>query len=289
MQTHAFTATFQHHSLHAYFHGTEASRERLLARVGFVTQQWHQFQLVPWWRPMIELDKPSRLNSSIALERLRAIVDGLDRIGDDHLPAERDLAERIGVGRRAVRRALEVLETEGRIWRRQGSGTFIGADPHAPEREQSNLPHASNMLEVMEVRLRIEPALAQLAALRASPAQIAGMRDLAAKVAGSIDLDARELWDGALHRAIAAAAGNALFLALFDVVDRVRQDDAWRHVRDSIRTAKAVTQYQNQHAQVVDAIERRDPIAAAATMRQHLLALQERLLFQDAEERADGD
>lgn len=231
---------------------------------------------------MLETDTPAQRNSSLALERLRVMIDHLRGAGEEQLPTERDLAESIAVGRRAVRRALEVLETEGRIWRRQGSGTFIGAGPSRAARGAPAPPDAFNMLEVMEVRLRIEPALAQLAALRASPAEIAGMRDLAAKVAGAKDLDGRELWDGALHRAIAAAAGNALFLALFDMTDRVRQDDAWRHVRDSIRTAEALRQYQGQHAQVVDAIERRDPIAAERTMRQHLLALQERMLFQNA-------
>ncbi|MFT7040862.1 MAG: DNA-binding GntR family transcriptional regulator, partial [Paracoccaceae bacterium] len=101
---------------------------------------------------MTELDKPAQRNSSLALDRLRAIVGGLHREGQDQLPAERDLAEQIGVGRRAVRRALEVLETEGRIWRRQGSGTFIGAEPNQPDRAIRKLPELSNMLEVMEVR-----------------------------------------------------------------------------------------------------------------------------------------
>jgi DNA-binding FadR family transcriptional regulator len=60
-------------------------------------------------------------------------------------------------------------------------------------------------------------------------------------------------------------------------------------VRASIRTNEAVTLYQAQHAQVVDAIERRDPIAAEKTMRQHLLALQERMLFQSAGDVIDAD
>ena len=39
------------------------------------------------------------------------------------------LAAQIGIGRRALRRALEVLEAEGRIWRHQGKGTFLGPRP----------------------------------------------------------------------------------------------------------------------------------------------------------------
>src|SRR3546814_7459505 len=103
----------------------------------------------------------SDLNSSLALERLRGIVDQLEQEGRRQLPTERELAEQIGVGRRAVRRALEVLEAEGRIWRRQGAGTFIGAEPHRAEHHLKKLPEVSNMLAVMEVRLRLEPALAQ--------------------------------------------------------------------------------------------------------------------------------
>src|SRR3546814_10399058 len=80
-------------------------------------------------------EKPIRRNSSLALERLRGIVDQLEQEGRRQLPTERELAEQIGVGRRAVRRALEVLEAEGRIWRRQGAGTFIGAEPHRAEHQ----------------------------------------------------------------------------------------------------------------------------------------------------------
>src|SRR3546814_2131602 len=101
-------------------------------------------------------DQPVRRNSSLALERLRSIADQLEREGLRQLPTERELAEALGVGRRAVRRALEVLEAEGCIWRRQGAGTFIGTRPHHPEHQLKKLPEVSNMLEVMEVRLRLE-------------------------------------------------------------------------------------------------------------------------------------
>lgn len=236
---------------------------------------------------MSQEGKAPQRNSSLALERLRLIVDQLESEGRTQLPTERELAEQIGVGRRAVRRALEVLEAEKRIWRRQGAGTFVGAPPHRAEQQLNKLPEMTNMFEVMEVRLRLEPALARLAALRATPADVAWMRQLAEKVAAADDMDSRELWDGALHRAIATVAGNTLFLALFDVVDRVRQDENWRHIREALRTEEAVTLYKSQHVDVLDAIEKRDPVLAEKAMRQHLLALQERLLMPASGELAD--
>ncbi|TYC60660.1 FadR family transcriptional regulator [Rhodobacterales bacterium] len=237
---------------------------------------------------MIETEKPSQRNSSLALERLRIIVDQLSAEGVDQLPTERELSETIGVGRRAVRRALEVLEAEDKIWRRQGAGTFIGSAPSRPDQQLLSLHENSNMLEVMEVRLQLEPALARLAALRATSSDIASMRDLAAKVAKAGDMDSRELWDSALHRSIARAAKNALYLALFDVVDRVRQDSAWRHVREAVRTRDAIKLYRSQHVDIITAIETRDPLKAERAMRAHLMALQERLLYHSESETSDA-
>jgi len=231
----------------------------------------------------VEVTSRSQRNSSLALERLRILVDQFEREGREQLPTERELSEEIGVGRRAVRRALDVMEAEGRIWRRQGAGTFLAAVRAPGDGDIRRLPEMSNMVEVMEVRLRVEPALARLAAVRASADDVARMRALSRKVEAAQDMDSRELWDGALHRAVAEAAGNTLFLALFDVVDRVRQDEIWRHVREALRTSDTMVLYRSQHADVVDAIERRDPVAAERAMRRHLLALQERLLLHPVE------
>jgi GntR family transcriptional repressor for pyruvate dehydrogenase complex len=229
-------------------------------------------------------------NSNYALGRLRDLLASGEIGSEGKLPTERALAETLNVGRRAVRRALEVLEAEGLIWRRQGSGTFVGERPDRWDGQLGDLVAGTDFMEIMEVRLRIEPQLAQLAAMRAKPADIARMRDLAKKIIEGDDADARELWDGALHRQIAQSAGNRLFLSIFDVVNRVRQDEAWQAIRERARvSANTVSVSLAQHIAIIDAIEARDPARAGEAMRQHLLMLQERLIRATSLEAGQGD
>jgi DNA-binding FadR family transcriptional regulator len=218
-------------------------------------------------------------NSSYALEQLRSLIRSSGLEDDGKLPTERALSDALGVSRRAVRRALEVLQAEGLIWRRQGSGTYVGPRPDQWNSHIEALVAGTNYLEVMEVRLRIEPQLAQLAAVRATSADIERMYDLNAKIAGSTDADSHELWDGALHRQIAHCAGNRFFLGIFDVINRVRQDEAWQAIRERARNVnhtQAVVS--KQHAAIVDAIASRDPVRSGEAMREHLLTLQESLI-----------
>jgi GntR family transcriptional repressor for pyruvate dehydrogenase complex len=218
-------------------------------------------------------------NSNYALEKLRALLQSDSLDADGKLPTERTLSEILGVSRRSVRRALEVLEAEGRIWRRQGSGTFAGKRPDGWSNHVDSIIADTDLMEIMEVRLRVEPQLAQLAAMRAKAADIERMYDLVKKIYESTDADGRELWDGALHRQIAQCAGNSFFLTIFDVINRVRQDEAWQAIRERARSASRTREVTHgQHTAIVDAIAARDPGKAGEAMRQHLLTLQESLI-----------
>jgi len=221
----------------------------------------------------------SRENSNFALDKLRALLRS-DAIGPDgKLPTERELSDSLGVGRRAVRRALEVLEAEGRIWRRQGSGTYAGPGPNRLSGDVGSIVAGTDLMEIMEVRLRVEPQLAQLAALRAKAHEIERMYELVDRIQESNDADSHELWDGALHRQLAQSAGNRFFLALFDVINRVRQDDTWQTTRERARNAAHTKPLvYKQHMALIDAIAARDPVKAGEAMRQHLLTLQESLI-----------
>ncbi len=228
---------------------------------------------------MSEIPDASQDNSNVALEKLRDLLrSGRFELGA-RLPTERTLAGEFDVSRRSVRRAFEVLEAEGLVWRRQGSGTFAGTRPSVPRESLGVLVAGTDALEVMEVRLRLEPQLAQLAALRAKVEDVRGMYDLIGKIVECADADAQELWDGALHRKIAQCAGNSLLLTLFDVMNRARQDPAWQRIRQQARVvAKTRSVTHDQHLAIIDAISARDPVGAAEAMRGHLLTLQESLI-----------
>ena len=222
--------------------------------------------------------------SSSAAAALRALVLELGRSPDLALPTERDLSARFGVGRRVIRQALAELAAEGRVWRRQGKGTFAGPAPVVVVPTVHRMAARTSFVEVMEVRLSIEPQLAGLAARRATAEQVALIRSLAERtVAQRVDRPPPEIedWDGALHRAIAEAAGNRLFLDLFLMVDRIRHDAAWQGARASVRTPDRLRRSAAEHLAMAEAIARQDADEAALVMHHHIGTLRDALVGEE--------
>lgn len=223
------------------------------------------------------------------LRQLRRLVTSGEMPEDGKLPTEREMAETLGVGRRAVRRALEALESEGLVWRKQGKGTFIGQPPDPTGALAAAIAGQTRASEVAEARLYIEPALAGLCAARAKPDDVRRMRVLVERIHQTADRNAAELWDGALHRMIARTAGNRVLLTAFSLLDEIRASDVWRELREKARDPGSNELYFQQHMQLVDCIERGDVIGAEEAMRAHLNTLSERMrhAIEDSEARDD--
>lgn len=200
--------------------------------------------------------------------------DGLAATGG-RLPTEREICQTMGVSRRAVRRALESLEAEGLIWRRQGKGTFAGQPPAPAQQLAAGLVGETTFAEVMAARLCLEPCLAGMAARRALPADIERMRNLAQRAVACDDPESVELWDSALHRLIARTAANAPLLAAFSMLDEIRGNAAWRSLRARARSMKTLQVSDREHTAIIDAIESGQAERAEAAMRAHLTTLSE--------------
>ncbi|ARB30421.1 FadR family transcriptional regulator [Pseudomonas tolaasii] len=229
-----------------------------------------------------ETEASPNKSSKMALDVLRQMVAQHASTPQRALPTERELAAEFGASRRAIRHALAVLEAEGRIWRRQGKGTYVGPTPPSASMTFAKVASRTNFSEVMEARLYLEPALASLAAVRASGEQMAILRRLVERTSfqqgvDETDAESIELWDSALHRAIAEASGNRLMLDLFEMLDAIRLDPVWRDLRHRARSNERLEMYSHDHDDIVSAIESRDPVKAATAMRGHLRALQQAL------------
>lgn len=212
-------------------------------------------------------------NASEVLALLRGVIEAGEIGADGRLPTERALSERFGVGRRVLRTALDALEMEGLIWRKQGKGTFIGHPPDPCGPLAAKIADAADPASVMRARLCIEPELAALCAQRATPEDVARLRGLAERTVESPDAEAFELWDGSLHRLIARIAGNPILLAALSLVDEVRANAAWHAERDRARSPQLIKLYSSQHDLLVDAIAAGDEKLARKAMQTHLETL----------------
>jgi DNA-binding FadR family transcriptional regulator len=208
------------------------------------------------------------------LTTLRDLISNGEVSRNGRLPAERALAGDLGVGRRTLRKALSALENEGRIVRRQGQGTFVR--PHGQTREThlEQVFEHTNPIEVMEVRLAIEPVMARLASLRSSRCDIDKLALLAEETRTANDAAAYERADAAFHRKIAEAARNTLFLSIYDALSDIRNDTSWSNLGENAKCFKRQAVYARLHGELVEAIAARDGERAHQIMYSHLSDVQ---------------
>ena len=185
------------------------------------------------------------------------------------LPTERELARRFGVPRNAVRRTLAQLEAEGSITRHVGRGTFLAGRASEAALSAASAAHTSPA-ELMEARLRIEPALAELIVTNATASDFERMEACLEHAEKAATLDEFELWDAALHEALAEATHNRFIARVLDMVTVVRQQSEWGKLKDRIVTPERRIRYQQEHREIVRALKARDADRARVAILAHL-------------------
>ena len=210
-------------------------------------------------------------DSALAVRaRLFSMIEQGRLPGGGRLPTERELSDSMGVGRRAVRSALESLMAEGLIWRKQGKGTFAGQAPDKTQVLAAEIVGETNFSEVMEARLCIEPTLAGMAAKHALPADIERMRNLARRTVEAADPESIELWDGAMHRLIARTARNRPLFTAFSMIDEIRGNESWWGIRSKARSLETLKISDAEHHAIIDQIEAGSVQGAETAMCCHL-------------------
>jgi GntR family transcriptional repressor for pyruvate dehydrogenase complex len=221
-------------------------------------------------KPVYRIVKTSRLYEQIVQQVEESILSGQLKTGDQ-LPAERDLAQRFGVSRTAVREAVKTLREKGLVEAYSGRGTFVTNGTSQAIRQSFDLMIRISQQEgsahLAELRQVLEPEIAALAALRIEEQLLSTMRETVTYMDRSMhNPDAYVEADLDFHLALAEAAGNPLILSLLDSIVGLLREQRLR-----IFTVDGGPERgQFHHKRILAAIEQRDPDAAREAMRAHL-------------------
>lgn len=177
------------------------------------------------------------------------------------------LSEELGISRSPVRDGLLRLEEAGLIeFSRNRGFQIVETKP-------------SDVADIFDVRLALEPRIAARAALQRSETDIELMHEILEHMAAANAAEDEPVffdWDVELHNAILHAGNSrrgAQALETLRTHTRILADS-------TVRTQRSMDQVQSEHVPIVKAIERGDAQAAAHAMQDHLTATGRLLLTQ---------
>jgi GntR family transcriptional repressor for pyruvate dehydrogenase complex len=203
-----------------------------------------------------------------------AIVEGGLRPGTE-LPAERTLAEQLGVSRFSLREALRTAEARGLIEIRRGrrprvalSSTGAAAEVIALSLRRSR----QALLHLVAARQGLESQMARGAATHATPEQVARLEDTIEAIRlhpEDPDLCLRE--DLRFHEILMQATGNPVFEIMLAPLTELLKESRRRTL------SQGIAHVIQGHEAVLEAVRRRDGEAAAQAMHRHLELAEEDL------------
>jgi DNA-binding FadR family transcriptional regulator len=208
------------------------------------------------------------------LDRLMERIRSGEIAPGAQLPAERELMEFYGVGRPAVREALQALERSGIVEISHGerarvvvptAGSLIeqiaGGARHLLHMQPDTLEH------LKEARIFLETGMARLAAERATEDDIVRLRQrLDEHRASMVNLGKFLEFDMAFHREIARISGNPIFPAIVEALFGWASE----YYQPFVRAPGAEELTLSEHRRIVEAIAAHQPAEAEQAMREHL-------------------
>ena len=228
-------------------------------------------------RKAFRVVRKTRVSEEVIGQVRDLIASGRLKVGD-RLPAERELAAALQVGRSTVREAIRAMESMGILEARPGEGTFLISDLSArqPDPDIANAFKSwDNQRKLFEVRMVFEPELAALAARRATQDQIVRMREILDEQEAEVKQGETGIRsDTAFHFLLAQATGNEVLVRIVENLMAILHETREATLHPSGRSTRSM----RQHRAILRAIEARDPGAAEKRMREHIAEMQ-RLVF----------
>lgn len=206
--------------------------------------------------------------------RLAELIRDGEYLPGDRLPPERRLSELFGVARSTVREAIRTLARACILESRPGSGTYVspGTTEATVETLIQSIAHGRRQLwEIAQVRLLMEPGIAQLAAENATNADVAELKLLFAAQRQAIERgESGHEPDTAFHNALVRISRNSVLMDLTESLTDAMVESRAEYLLDQESREDAL----RTHERMLNAIESGDGQAARQAMFDHLTHLQ---------------
>ncbi|WP_171130603.1 MULTISPECIES: FadR/GntR family transcriptional regulator [unclassified Ruegeria] len=203
------------------------------------------------------------------------ILRGILRPGE-RLPAERELAERLGVSRPSLREAISELQAQGLLTAKAGSGIYVAevlGSAFSPALIRLFGSHDEAVFDYLSFRRDMEGLAAERAARLGSDSDLRVIQALMDKMeAAHADNSAEDeaQLDAQFHMAIIEASHNVVMLHMMrSMFDLLRQGVFYnRQMMFHQRTTRDAIL--DQHRAINTALQERDPKGARQAVEQHL-------------------
>lgn len=216
---------------------------------------------LPKEKPLTKSRAPRRRLRDTAYERLKDAIRHQELQPGQAL-SETYLSESLGISRTPVREALQQLAQEGLVQVIPGRAVTVAA------------PSVQGILNLIHIRSLLEPEVARLVADAPTPEVVTTLRETLVKMQAAAEQGDKAAWsraDAIWHETLAGACPNTL---LAELTLQMRNRSHSLSV-DSQTTIARLVDCTDEHRQVVDAIETRNPAVAQQAMQQHIHELRE--------------
>jgi phosphonate utilization transcriptional regulator len=211
----------------------------------------------------LRLLRSQSLTSLVQRELEHRILSGKLRPGDKL--NEEDIAGQLDVSRGPVREAFRALESAGLVRLEKNRGVFV---------REVSITEAD---EIYEVRAGLDELIGRLVAGRIKPAEVAELRDLLKQMqqaARARDVDAYHPINVRFHDRMAELAGNRTLLSVY----RRLVNELHLYRKETLdRGADSFPISTREHAEIVDALAKKDADRAAKLLYEHAMESRERL------------
>lgn len=226
---------------------------------------------------MYQFEKMNKklLGSQVEEELMNYILNEPVEIGEK-IPNEFELAEKFGVGRSTIREAVKALVSKGILEVRRGAGTYVTG---TSTREDDPLGLAKLgdkyklALELLDVRMMLEPEIAAMACGQITPEEKVRLRQLCDEVETLyISGQNHAKKDVGFHTCIAKCSRNRVVEVLVPIINT------------AVLTFVNLTQRQlmketlETHRAITDSILKGDPVGARCAMNMHLTYNRQRII-----------